>query len=119
MNSFPTLKTGAVMQYPAPKGLQFSTAIVRYIDGSEQRFRAYSTALHRWIVRLDMLDESEIHQLREFFRTESGASGTFSFTDPCDGIQYQNCSVEGDDMIETLVDESNGKTSLTVRENRS
>jgi hypothetical protein len=119
MTAFPILKTGAVLQYPAQKGIQFSTAIVRYIDGSEQRFRTYATPLHRWMIRLDMLDESELHRLREFFRTEKGASGTFAFTDPWDGNVYQNCSIDEDEISETLVDESNGKTSMTIRENRS
>jgi hypothetical protein len=119
MSDFPRLNTGAVLQYPAQKQTQFSTSIVRYIDGSEQRFRIYSSPLHRWTIRLDLLDESELHQLRDFFRTQGGAAGTFTFTDPWDGTGYQNCRIEGDEMIEALVGESKGKTSFVVRENRS
>ena len=119
MSNFPTLKTGAVLQYPAQKGIQFSTAIVRYLDGSEQRFATYQTPLHRWMIRLDMLDESELHELREFFRTQNGAAGTFVFTDPWDGTQYSSCSIEEDEMTDTEADVSNGQTSLTIRENRS
>jgi phage-related protein len=119
MSGFPTLKTGAVLQYPAQKEVQFSTTVLRFIDGSEQRFRNYQTPLHHWMIRLDLLDESELHQLREFFRTRGGAAGNFAFTDPWDSTSYGNCSIEDDTMMETLSDESNGKTSLTVRENRS
>jgi hypothetical protein len=119
MSDFPTLKTGAVMQYPAQREIHFSTSVVRFLDGSEQRFRQYQTALHRWVVKLDLLDESELHQLREFFRTEGGATETFGFTDPWDGTRYANCSLEDDSMTDTLKDVSDGQTALTIRENRS
>lgn len=36
---FPTLKTGATLQYPAQRATAFSTDVVRFVDGSEQRFR--------------------------------------------------------------------------------
>jgi len=119
MTSFPTLKTGAVLQYPAQKGLAFSTIVARFLDGSEQRFPVYAAQLHRWIIRLDMLDDSELHQFREFFRAQSGSAGTFAFTDPWNGTTYQTCSIVEDEMTDTLKGESNAKMSLTVRENRS
>ena len=119
MSAFPTLKTGAVLQYPAQKEVRFCTSVLRFIDGTEQRFRNYQTPLHRWMIRLDLLDESELHQLREFFRTQEGVAGSFTFTDPWDGTSYENCNIEDETMTEALLDESNGKTSLTVRENRS
>jgi phage-related protein len=118
MSDFPTLKTGAVLQYPAQKDIQFSTDVLRFADGSEQRFRGYKTSLHRWIIRLDLLDETELHVLREFFRTESGAAESFSFTDPWNGTVYPHCNLEGDEILEELRDEAKGKTALTVRENR-
>jgi len=118
MSTFPTLKTGAVLQYPAQKEVRFATEVVQFIDGSEQRFREYQTQLHRWVIRLDLLDQGELQGLREFFRTQAGAANSFAFTDPWDGTTYANCTIEGEDMVQQLVDEMKGKTSLTVRENR-
>ncbi|HYL37173.1 MAG TPA: DUF2460 domain-containing protein [Bryobacteraceae bacterium] len=118
MSDFPTLKTAAVMQYPAQKATNYSTAIVRFLDGSEQRFRQYQSALRRWVVKLDLLDETELHQLREFFRTQAGAAESFGFTDPWDGTRYPHCSFDGDLMKDTLLDDSHGSTSLTIREDR-
>jgi phage-related protein len=97
MSNFPTLKTGATLQYPAQRATEFSTDVVRFIDGSEQRYRGYQAPLKRWIVQLDLLDETELHVLREFFRTESGAAESFSFTDPWDGTVYPNCSLDDAD----------------------
>lgn len=118
MSNFPTLRTGAVLQYPAQRTNQFSTQVLRFVDGSEQRFRNYQTPLRRWMIRLDLLDETELHVLREFFRTQNGAAGSFSFTDPWDGTKYPACSLESDEMTEELKDELKGLTNLTVRENR-
>jgi len=119
MAQFPSLKTGAVMQYPARMDVRFGTTVVRFVDGSEQRFRLYPTPLHRWTIQLSLLDETELQQLRAFFREESGAFGSFSFTDPWTGKNYLTCSLESDSMSDSLADISNGKASLVIRENRS
>ncbi len=118
MSDFPALKTGAVLQYPAQKGLGFCTDVLRFVDGSEQRFREYSTPLRRWMIRLDLLDDGELQLLREFFLTMSGAAGSFAFTDPRDGSKYADCSFEGETMDGALLDEGKARTGLTVRENR-
>jgi phage-related protein len=118
MSSFPTLKTGAVLQYPAEKEVRFATTVVRFLDGSEQRYRGYQTKLRRWIVRLDLSDQAELHLFREFFRIQAGEGNSFTFTDPWDGAQHTNCSIDGGAMTEQLMDEMKGRTSLVVRENR-
>src|SRR5271165_847025 len=112
MSSFPTLKTGAVMQYPAERSRQFSNQVLRFLDGSGQRFRDFAQPLHRWVIRLDAIDESELNQLREFFRIQDGSAGEFSFTDPWDGTVYPSCSLETDAMVEAVVSEGRCRTSL-------
>jgi Conserved hypothetical protein 2217 (DUF2460) len=119
MSTFPTLKTGAVMQYPAQRLLEFSTATLRFVDGSEQRFRNYPAPLHRWAIRFSLLDESELHQLLEFFRAIAGRVENFTFTDPWDGMNYPSCSLDSDSIAAVLTGEWNAETSLTVLENRS
>ena len=119
MSQFPTLKTGAVMQYPARRDVQFGTTVVRFMDGSEQRYRLYQSPLHRWTVQLSLLDDNELQQLRAFFRSQSGAFDSFAFTDPSDGKTYAACSLESDELSDTLQGVFDAKTSLTIRENRS
>lgn len=119
MSAFPTLKTGAVLQYPAQRTVQFSTDIVQFVDGSEQRFQNFASPLHSWTIQLDLLDEQELHVLRGFFLTEAGAAGDFSFTDPWDGTVYPSCCFATDTMLEQLMDEAKGKTSLVVQEKRN
>ena len=119
MNSFPILKTGAVAQYPLAREERFVTDVVRFVDGSEQRFAAYGTPLHRWTIQLSLLDEAEMHLLQEFFRAQMGASGTFAFTDPWAGTVYASCSLENGELRERFDGEMRGNTQLIVTENRS
>ena len=119
MSTFPALKTGAVMQYPAQRSLQFATLALQFVDGSEQRFRGYAAPLHRWVVQLTLLDQSELDGLQEFFRGLEGAAQNFAFTDPANGTNYPSCSLQKDSMAAVLAAEWNGQTSLTIVENGS
>jgi hypothetical protein len=118
MADFPTLKTGAVVQYPAERSLGYSTDVLSFIDGSEQRFRSYGAPLKRWIVRLELLDEAEMKQLEKFFEASQGSLGGFQFTDPWDGTVHSDCSLGEDEMTIEFSAEQQGKTVLVIRENR-
>src|ERR1039458_8317774 len=119
MANFPALKTGAVAQYGSDRGRQFSTQVLRFVDGSEQRFAAYGAPLRRWTIRLELLDESELYALEQFFENEAGRTGTFSFTDPWDGTVYASCSFGSDDLAMQFQDVARGKTQVVVKENRT
>jgi hypothetical protein len=67
---------------------------------------------------LDLLDEGELSAIEEFFLEAQGAFGSFAFTDPEDGTEYADCSVEGDRLSLESVGEMRGRTELTLRENR-
>jgi phage-related protein len=118
MANFPALKTGAVAQYPADRTRQFSTQVFRFLDGSEQRFPGYGAALRQWTIRLDLLDEAELSNLQEFFLSEEGRAGSFTFTDPWDGTVYSNCSFGSDTLAMQFQGPQNGVTQVTVKENR-
>ena len=119
MSSFPRLKTGAVVQYPATRTVGFATEVFRFLDGAEQRYRARGSETRRWVIRLELLDETELAALEEFFESMEGAFGRFAFEDPWDGKQYPDCSLEGDEFEAEMLGETRAKTSLVVRENRS
>jgi len=116
---FPTLKTGAVVQYPATKSYRYSTCVVKFLDGSDQRYRQYTAPLRRWQIRLEMLDESEITSLEQFFLSQQGNFGSFSFPDPWTQTLVPSCSVEQDSLSYKISAESQGAVSLFVVENRT
>lgn len=118
MATFPQLKTGAVMQYPAVKSVKYSNDVLRFLDGTEQRYRDCGSPLHQWQIRLDLLDETELSALEQFFVEEQGAFGSFAFTDPWDGTEYPDCSMDQDALELSLAGEMRGATTVVVRENR-
>jgi hypothetical protein len=117
MSAFPLLATGAVTQYPAQRGVQFSTVALQFVDGSEQRFQMYAGSLHQWAIQVSLLNQAELQELQEFFRSLDGRAQNFSFTDPWDGTTYASCSLASDTMAAIMAGEWNGQTSLTVMEN--
>jgi hypothetical protein len=118
MSAFPLLKTGAVLQYPASLSSNHSTCVLRFVDGSEQRFREYPRPLRKWVIRLELLDETEVATLENFFQSQLGRLGDFAFTDPWDGTTYPNCSLEEDSITMTFEDLMRGQVTVVVRENR-
>jgi hypothetical protein len=119
MPSFPLLKTSAVAQYPAGKTGAFRNRSLRFVDGSEQRYRESSGMLRRWRIRLDYLDEAEATAVEEFFDVNRGRLGRFAFTDPWDGATYPDCSFLDDVLTFELAAEMRAKLTLIVIENRA
>ena len=119
MNEFPTLKTGAVLQYPAGKRLECSTRVTRFLDGSEQRFRDFAAPVQYWAIRLDLLTELEMRQVQDFHEAKQGQYGSFAFVDPWDGAEYANCSFTSDLLTLEYREEARGQLALVIRNNEA
>ena len=117
MPAFPQLKTGAVLQYPARRSVHFATHVVRFLDGSEQRFRSRRSPRRRWIIRLDLLDDDEMSRLEDFFVALQGQCGSFEFSDPWDEIVYPDCSFENGSMERAWAANAAEETVVIVKEN--
>jgi hypothetical protein len=117
MSEFPKLKTGAIAQYPAGRTRTYATDVFEFLDGSEQRCRQLSASKRRWVIDLRLLDDTELTELAEFFQTQQGRFGGFSFEDPWDATVYANCSFEDDELAMELSDEARGSVHLVVKEN--
>lgn len=118
MAEFPALKTGAVAQYPSTRAQQWSTRVHEFVSGDEQRSPLFAGPLRRWLIQLNLLSEGELFTLEEFYVEQGGGSGSFSFTDPWDGIEYLDCSFEGNEMVSVFEAISDGEMRLVIRENR-
>ena len=114
MPTFPTLKTGAIAQYPLPASTRFSTQAVQFLDGSQQTFRLYPGALRRWSVQFDALDEQELDAFVSFVEAQGGAP--FSFTDPATGQTVANCIISGDQASAGMTQEINGQARFVIEE---
>ena len=114
MATFPILKTGAVAQYPLDRGVRFSTQAVRFMDGSQQKFRLIGAGLRRWTLKLDLLDEEELGAVIAF--VEQQTSATFAFTDPVTGDNVPACIISGEQFDATLNRDMSGQTTVVIEE---
>ncbi len=116
MSVFPTLRSGAVAQYPAVREFRFSTEVRRYLDNSEQRYRDVPVFRKRWTIDLSSLDEGEAARFAEFFLEQQGGFGTFDFQDPWTGAVISNCRFEQDQISVAVEAEWDSSTQLTIVE---
>lgn len=91
MPGFPLLQSGAVTQYPAPVTNAQGAQVIRFLDGSDQRYLTQHRPLRQWEIRLDLLNDREVQELEAFFSTQSGDYETFTFLDPFSGADVPNC----------------------------
>jgi hypothetical protein len=98
MDSFPLLSSGAVSQYPTQMSLGQSIGIIRFLDGSDQRFLNGARSLRRWRIDLSLLSETEVASLELFFDAQKGMFSPFVFTDTSSNTQIPNCRFATSDI---------------------
>ncbi len=116
MNTFPLLSTGAVTQYPLGIATGQSSQVIRFLDGTDQRFRMQGRMLRRWQIRLDLLNEDEIQALEAFFNSQLGAYSVFVFPDPYSGAGVPNCVFGADAFLSNYEGVDASSTSFWVVE---
>ena len=116
MPSFPLLNTGAVCQYPTLIAHQQAVQILRFMDGSDQRFLNRGRQFRRWEVRLSLLSEPELGALEDFFKTQMGEHLKFTFLDPFSGSLVPNCVLGSPVLTSDFVELGSSSTSLWVVE---
>lgn len=115
MATFPILKTGAVAQYPSSREIVSRSRVMRFVDGSEQRFQT-EAAYRRWSIEFDLLDESEAAAVVTFAQQVQGMSQVFAFTDPWTGIVYPRCRLADDVVVLSLDGGHRARTRLSITE---
>lgn len=119
MADFPTLKTGAVAQDGSSTAVSFATHVLRFADGTEQRFRQRKSGRRRWQIRLELLTDEEMSALATFLDARQGRHGVFSFFDPWDETEYLNCSLESDVQGTDLREHARAAITIAIRQNWS
>jgi len=110
--TFPTLRTGAVAQYPLDRRIERAAEQLEFLSLARQVYRERS--IRHWVIALNLLDASEVVTLREFFDEQRGRWGTFTFTDPVDASLHQ-CSF-AEDSFPRRRDAAGYRTRLTIYE---
>ncbi len=116
MSNFPSLNTGAIAQYPLGVTTGQNSEVIRFLDGTDQRYRMQGQMLRRWQIRLDLLNEDEMQALEVFFQGQLGSYSTFLFPDPLSGTTVPNCRFAADSFLGEYEELDNSATSFWVIE---
>ena len=114
MPAFPTLRTGAVAQYPLEQSLHSPAESVRFLDGGRQSYPLTGRALRRWAIRAELLDEAEIAAIAAFAEINAGA--VFAFTDPAGGEVAAQCVIAGERFRSGIDSRTEGWSELSIEE---
>src|SRR5579863_396608 len=101
MNTFPTVSSTAVTQYPAVVQYSQAVQVLEFLDGSDQRYQMQPASLRMWRVNLAQLNEEEIQLVENFFVNQQGANSPFLFPDPFTGTNVSNCRFAGSTLLTT------------------
>lgn len=116
MASFPVLSSGAVTQYPAALATSQGAQVIRFLDGSDQRYLTQGRTFRQWQIKLDLLNESEIQQIESFFAAQLGDYSSFVFPDPFSGTNVPNCRIAVSGLITDYLGVDVSSTSFWVIE---
>jgi hypothetical protein len=114
MATFPALRTGAVAQYPLAKTVSYETTSVRFLNGSQQKYRIQGAGLRSWTLQLSLLDEAELGSLIAF--VEQQGSTPFAYTDPLTGDTAATCILAGQSFAAEMTDEMKAQTTVQIQE---
>ncbi len=116
MAAFPILSSGAVTQYPTGLTSGQGARVIRFLDGSDQRYLTRPKMLRQWEIHLDLLNETETQQLEAFFTDVRGDFSPFTFPDPISGTNVPSCRLAAPGLISEYVGVDNSSTSFWVIE---
>lgn len=72
-----------------------------------------------WRIDLNELNERELAEVAEFFRTHRGREIAFDFIDPFTGQTHRGCRLVQDELVSRLAGEHACSTTLIVTEDQS
>ena len=116
MAMFPSLSTGSVAQYPSSRTLLSRSTLLRFLDGSEQRFSLSRRPQHVWALDMNQIALDEANELATFFQEQAGEAGDFSFVDPWDNTTYPHCTFDQSTLELCAIEEGVYRCRVTIRE---
>lgn len=115
--AFPLLKTGSRLQYPFRRTAQYSTQVLEFIDGTEQRMPQQASSQLEWQIGLSKLDDGEVNRYTELFDASQAGVRGILFLDPLDSQTYTCALVEPE--LDVEVDGLGyGSIEITLTEKR-
>ncbi len=99
MATFPASSSGSIAQYPLQTSVARTTQVIGFLDGTDQRCIVRARQVRSWVIKLSLLNESEVAQIEEFFLSQQGNFGSFEFPDPSSGEIIPNCRLASPQLV--------------------
>ena len=116
MTIFPLLSSGAVTQYPTPMTSGQAVEVIRFVDGSDQRYLMQGRTFRQWEIQLSLLTDDELQRLEAFFLAQQGDYSPFIFPDPISGTNVPNCRFGNSSLLTEYDGVNASSTSFWVIE---
>jgi len=116
MPNLPSLQTGSTVQYPFVTSLKYSTEIIRFVDGSEQRFSQSGNVHRAWNVEFRDLTPSETEAIAAFVEDSTSTNQEFAFHDPVTGEVHSHCRLAAERVPVQHAGEKRSNLWLTIKE---
>jgi hypothetical protein len=94
--------------------MRYHNAILRFLDGTEQRVPQRRAQLE-WHLEFDDLTEQEVRTLADFFEECQGTIGAFRFEDPWTGELLEGCVFAQEEIEFQWLEPGRAKTSIHLR----
>ncbi len=118
MFTFPKTLANTLLQYPTSRQVRYSTQVLRFVGGKEQRYALAGVPLRRWELRPKLLTDEAMIELTTFYETVGGNASSFQFTDPWDGTSCPVCYFESDRLVYELLEQGRNMVSFSIVEGR-
>ncbi|MGB9604885.1 MAG: DUF2460 domain-containing protein [Bryobacteraceae bacterium] len=99
--------------------VEYRNEVLRFLDGSEQRYRQARGPLKQWVLNFGAIEDEEARRLVNFFEGQQGRVGSFAFEDPWEKTTNPNCSLVNDEVRLELENEGRARVRVVIRENPS
>ena len=118
MLTFPVALSAALFQYPTSRQVRYTTQVLRFVGGQEQRYELADAPVHRWDLKPGVLCDATMAELADFFELVGRSGISFGFTDPWDKTTYPACYFESDSLEHRLMGQGRHTVSFTILEGR-
>lgn len=111
--TFPNLTSGQVCMYPVTRAIVAPTAIIRFGNDTEQRWRRMRI-LNAWTFQYTGISAADLATLKTFFVTQKGAFDK-SWVLPFNGTSFTAMTFDQDDFTYVETAEAINRFSLSLR----
>ena len=116
---FPDNLIPALFQHPCTRRTIYSTQVVTFVGGTEQRYALAGAPLRTWQAGPRLLSDKTVEQLAAFFDLVKGPTNPFRFRDPWEDVTYPVCFFQDDGLEIAAREQDRNAVSFAIVEGKA